>query len=533
MNPTKILDILSDFWAKHAPTVLTHVMLFIALRTLVLDPEYLVDGQPIWMAVKQGLERLLNELGFKVERGYVLAVVGLVYLTAVLWAATLLTRLPPFWFYSRAPIDPHIVIRAGTAFRSDPEIFSLRKKLDDSVDAFVRRFVERGKPDPYEWVAAQRQTWLRYYGLFLLATAGAIGWWWSGSAWAKSPKHVAYLGLVTAAAALVARWKAEQKWRYRWRGLQFAMLDAHELESGLPKEPEELRRLRAELLRKSVEIENATFRHPFQIIRTLTYRLPENIRKIVADFLHEHIEYPPNPRLIDWRLLQSQVLRHGEDVQPVPMALKTDVFAERFQGLLECQGAGLCMLVDESTGLAPSVPGGGSRFSFVTRAHETEAPAIQYYRPRSSPESGEISVPNWDGQWGFLCMMGTHPIELLAQKSFPPGGDWWKLTGPDLDTKALNSGMFEGKGTEVCGMHACCRQPMVPGASYVYRSRERGGAEVVIALQCFRVEATEKILLAWKILDIFHDKGEPVPILPWWNPKAWKGIRKKKKARRS
>lgn len=530
MNPTKVLDFLSDLWAKHAPTVLMHVMLFLAIRVFVLDPGNLVGGLPVWSAIKQGLAFALNELGFtKVERGYALAAIGLVYLTMVLWAASFLASLPYLAPALRYRIDPDRIVLAGAAFRTDPGVYLVRERLDDAVEAYKRRFIERKQPYPYEWVEAQCRTWHRYYGLCLLTTLGSLVWWWWGSIGARSPAHVLKLAAVTFLAALFARWKTRERGEYQRSGIEMAAIMAHEKESGQAEEPNELRLLRTRLLKKDAEIEIAVSRHPLRVIRRLAFHLPSPLRGAVMKALDEHLEYPPYYWSGNWRLMQSQVLRHGESSQSVPAALNAEAFKERFRGLLECQGAGICLLVDSMSGLAPSVRDGGASYSFANRNYEYDEPGIRYHRFSDSRQT--FSVSNFGKQWGWLSLIGPYPIELLAQREFhhgSGGGESRKLADQHLDTKAWNAKMFEGEGAQLFGMTLRESQPVVPGASYLYRCMEKGGAEVVIVFQCFRVVGTEKIFLAWKILDIFHDKGETAPILPCWNPKAWRGMFRKR-----
>ena len=69
--------------------------------------------------------------------------------------------------------------------------------------------------------------------------------------------------------------------------------------------------------------------------------------------------------------------------------------------------------------------------------------------------------------------------------------------------------------------------PLSFGATYLMGARTENGTDVAVGFQCFRVEGTEKLLIAWRILRVWtpdEDEQNAPQLLPWWDPQAWQGI---------
>lgn len=529
MNISKVLSLLKDLWSKHSPTVLWHIVLFVLIREWILDPNYIVDGQSAWLAVKNGVTLVLSELGFTVERGYVIAILILLYLTIIQWLAFAISRLPFLSLTYREAVDPSLITFAGDILRTPPSVPHTLNKMNDIVNSYLRKFRDRGEPEPYDWLYKQFETWLRYYGLSLLTLVAALGWLWRGSQINIFSERVLYLALIMLPVAFVFKWRAKKKLVTHRKYLRYAALYEYKKDQNNKTEPDKLRNLRQSLLRQRAEYEAAYMRHPKSVILNFSYRFPRFIGRFVKrNFIDKYLSHPPRPDIGNWELLQSQILKQSEEEHPIASALRVEAFKERFRALLECQGAGLCLLISPESGLAPSVPEGGSRYSFAARKHDYRSPSITY---KCYGQDKKLEVPNYENEWGFLVLVGQYPIELLAQRILPKSSNqeyWWRLISRHLETNEWTREMFESDGTEVCGVKACRTQTFIPGNSYIYRSTSEANIETVIAFQCFLVGGTDHILIAWKILDVILKEKEPPKILPWWDLNAWKGLLKKR-----
>ena len=525
MNVSKILDFLADLWSKHAPTVFMHVILFLLIRAWVLDPGYVIDSEPLWVEVKSLVQNVLKELGFqKIEIGYVLAVLILIYLTVIQWLAYLVSSLRSLAIIYRDGINPDLLVHAGTLLRTEPQVYRVLDETNKITETYLRQIRDQEKPEPFDWTYKQVQTWARYYGLALIAFFAAFLWYWNDSEGAKSSGSVLQLLIVILIFAAAARYKAQRHWRNYRDNLHYAALHEHYRHQEISPEPFELRYLREDILRTDAKFYEWYEQNPSQILRRWLARLPKRIRKP----LEKYLTPPRYNEHFDWDLLRSQKLKQEAEEQQTPQALDVEQYRNRFSALLECEGSGLCLLVDPMSGLAPSVPGGGSSYSFATRSYKGQDPAIRYFVYEDGGETvHNLRVQNFDDTWGFLVDAGDHPIELIAQEIFPnepTEADWWQIAGRRRDKKPWNGDMFIASGSTIHGVLAKDTQTIIPGHSYLYRCKTFSRVEAIIAFQCFFIEGRNQLLIPWKILDVIYDKPSPTVILPWWNPRAWRHV---------
>lgn len=527
MNLEKLLGELANVWAHHAPTVVMHVVVLATLRLWVLDPELESTLGPLWRALKGGVDRLLAEVGINVERGYAIAALAYLYLSAVQWLANAVSRLPGVRTWLASPtLDLDFARSAAHVLRTAPDLHVVRKELDERVAAYARAYREREKADPYDWLQREVTKWSRFYGLSVLLVFATAVWIARGAPGALTGGRAVALLVGLAGFAILARWRLGRSFAQREQQMRYAALReaARDRPEGVGADP--LAYLRGELLRDSITYWRAFERHPASIIHRLSWRLPFR----VPDEWRRRL--PPPPALMnhgDWEIGQSHAARHGELGPVPPRALRTEAYESRFPALLECRGAGLCLLVDGATGLAPSARGGGSGYCLATRSHDGSVMRVDYLGPRGG-DPGRLRIQNYDQSWGFLADAGSHPIEQLIQHRVPPGSGaerWYDLIGPSLDTTGWSSAQFDDREpATVAGIAVRSWMPVAPGHTYVLRVRLRSGTEVAAAITCFEVGEPGRVLLAWAILAVLHERRVVPHIWPWWTPMAWRSLLK-------
>ena len=521
MSFDKLLASLADLWAKHAPTVVMHVVLFIALRTWVVGFDHSLGTEQGWLDLKTSVDALLAEVGIDNGRGYALLALGYVYLSAFQWLANVVTQLPVLRPpYSEPSLNVDFLRYAGGVLRLRPDAYRVREKLDEVVEKFARGFKERGESEPGSWLRFDTAKWSRYYGLGIVATAGSLLWWLQGSSGAVSAGRVAQLVLALLVFTLLARWQVVRKHRSRAQQMRYAALRAYERDHAAEAEVSELRSLRAEALANNDAYWKAYDRNPVSIIRRYSQRWPPFLK----ERLWRRLPYLPG-LADDWDLVRSQAARQEDYTNPPPSSLSVAAYQSRFRNLLECRGSGLCMLVDPALGLAPSAWGSGAEYSLDARCHGAGQVGIRYYAGWGADDEGSFGVGNSADTWGFLADIGPHPIELVAQGTFPPVQDrtlaWSHLTDNKLDTSGLLGEHLNKRDAKVAGIEVCSMQPARPGHTYLMRKRCRSGAEPVVAFQCFATPDKGRLLVAWRILGVVRENHVAPKIPPWWRPSAW------------
>lgn len=168
---------------------------------------------------------------------------------------------------------------------------------------------------------------------------------------------------------------------------------------------------------------------------------------------------------------------------------------------------------------------GGSSYSFAKREY------VGMFDGLRMTGSGDLSrcefaVDRFGAPRVFLAEVGNHPIASLAQGDFPfeAGQKWSSLTGREF-SETNWPGDKDPNGKVVDGITIARRLLLHLGSAYLMRAKSPG-AEYVTVFQCFQVQETAKVLIAWRILYVFLSNEEAPEVLPWWNPRAWKGLLK-------
>ena len=50
------------------------------------------------------------------------------------------------------------------------------------------------------------------------------------------------------------------------------------------------------------------------------------------------------------------------------------------------------------------------------------------------------------------------------------------------------------------------------------------GVEAALVFRCLRVEASETVLLAWRLIDVHTPDQDDRSVPPWWTREAWRGL---------
>ena len=79
MDTGKLIAALATLWSRHSPTLVIHAVVIALLGGWALSGNQGVALEAFWPSVKQDLDDAVKEIGVPVERGYVLAALGYVY----------------------------------------------------------------------------------------------------------------------------------------------------------------------------------------------------------------------------------------------------------------------------------------------------------------------------------------------------------------------------------------------------------------------------------------------------------------------
>jgi hypothetical protein len=210
-------------------------------------------------------------------------------------------------------------------------------------------------------------------------------------------------------------------------------------------------------------------RNPALILNAKIARLPEPLRTKLKD----RLTFPSLWQLQEnWEILASWKMRYQDERHVPPEVLKVDGLVQRFSGLLECTGAGLCMLAPRQLALAPAAQEGGATYSFAERRHIKLSDGL---RLKCSDDftKCEFDVEPHGPNQALLAEVGNHPIELLAQGNFPlDGKNWYALTRSEFAEANWISGE-DSSDKMIDGIAISWRLPMHPGSTYLVRANWR------------------------------------------------------------
>ena len=273
--------------------------------------------------------------------------------------------------------------------------------------------------------------------------------------------------------------------------------------------------------------EDAIQRHPAAVLSNLVGRLPAALAKRLQEWIifpDRHLDD------VEWAVLaSSQTLFSAETASP-PGALSPLPFVSRFTGLLERPGAGLCVLAAERSGLAPSAPRGGAVYSFTTRRHAYDHFGVSldaWDGLDGQPLRPQLSVLTGASR-GFIARIGHLAIEQLVSNVLPyePGKRWVRLFSQDVPAEVWLLPNERGCVT-IDGVEMARRAELGWGESYLAGLKTNVGTQSRVILQCFRVEGSQRVLIAWSFLDVRPKADAGQLYLPWWKLGAWKGVLRK------
>lgn len=521
MNPTKLLEEVISTLQKYAPILVIHILLFVWLIAKVIDPAALPDGITIWASVESQINFTLKAIGLKFELWYVLVALLIAYLAIFRWVRSLVSRIPILRIRYITHYEPDLLADAANVLRLKPDIWKASSSLDELVEKYNKELRETNRPHPYQWQFDKESTWVRYYNTLLVALCGMFVWAIEGGTLARSNSDVWFLIFIIGFICIVVRWNSQRVILYGQNQLGYWALREYQRQAGEDSD-DPLRWERRQLLEKLMVYWADARRHPTWLIMSLLDHLPEKLARKFRSELTKRLRMPHYYIGDDWDILASHAMKYQDEKYIPPTALRVDRFINKFSGLLECTGAGLAMLAPKELGLAPSVDEGGARYSFAERKHGGYHLAVRLSK-YDSVSQYELKALSSGERRGFLVEMGEFPIERIAQYDFPDDirADCYAVCDEEFDVKNWPSGN-EPDGKVFGNIKLSNQLSLKPGSSYLMRSVSHRGTEAVVAFQCFQIADSEKILFAWKILNVFVQEEKPPEIHPWWQPQAWK-----------
>ena len=522
MNLKDLLASFSALWARHSPTVIVHLALLVILVSYVLSGGNGLFVADLWRLAKQAIDDSLKEVGIQIERGYVIVALVYLYLTACQWVAGMVGSIPGLRVRIQSQLTPELASRLARFVPTDNDMFDVDRKLWRQWDDIRQAQQEHDQSSTLGWYDRNISLWSRYLGLSVIAFVGVLAWRLEGASGAVSAARVTDIALALFAFALLSRWRLGRWVKRREESSVWSAIEAYERKRPPVEEHEPIVSLRARLISETRRFRLALDRHPTSVLRNLIFRLHLPFRqRLLQAVPHSY----PRWNNDDWLLFDSALRLHSEERTQPPIALRVDAFRSRFASLLECRGAGLCILVADDTGLAPAVRDFGASYCFAERSHEGRRFPLRYSASSSGAGLGTFEFARYGGEgWGVLADMGPQRIELIAQHRYgsPSDGnlaeDWFALFRADLDTAGWSRGSFRAEGETVHGVHLCSSVPAVLGHSYFLRARiQAEGPEAVIAFQCFGAGDAQRLLIAWKIIAIYGQPSRPPLVRPWWS----------------
>lgn len=520
MTPSKWLDEASAALSRYAPTALVHLLLVIWINARVLKPGVLPSGESIWGIVSALIDNAQHAINLDVARWYVLVFVAVGYLTFFQWIAAFVISLPLLRVVRYPARDPELLAHACNVLRLKPDLWSAQEELASLVDQYSAQARDTNTIAPgYRWLFETQTTWFSYYKSLAVALVGCVIWLISGAVFARSSGVVWELFFLLVASCQAVRWRMRRDDRKKELNLGHWALREYTRRHDVSR-IDALQAKRRELVHRELAIWNAQQRHPAFIVTSIARILPRKYEKKIRSKIRFPASWPND----DWAIVSSASSRYGQDEPEVPSALGTQAFRERFSALLECNGAGLCIVAPRDLALAPSVAGGAG-FDFATRSHAGWELRFNL-RGSERLDGSLIDLVDFDRQRSFIVLVGAHPIERLAQGDFPSDGRHWHQLLPPYKDEAIWRPKDSYRPWPYAEFSLATSASLELGSSYLYGARTRSGTEAVVAFQCFRVGDSERLLVAFRVLDVrtFAD-DHPPRITPWWQLRAWKELR--------
>lgn len=535
MNFKDLGALLSNAWAAFSPTVIGHLLLAVILGAYVLDPAGSFPVREIWPSIKAAADRLLDEAGMKIERGYVIALLLYLYL----------------WLFAQVSFGVGRLLRleSSTAYvptarclsqlsRHTKPVGRLVQFYEDTLALWARQLLLRGYGEAgSKWTRDRVHLWARYQRFASVATVALVAWRIEGGSGSVDPARVTHIAVACMALAIFSAWK-DRVWSTRSME-QWASNLVEQLEKDSP--PLEGRSQasgrNAEFVRLMHGYMTAQSLHAGRWLshRVLNLPLPQKMRHWLFGRL-------PRARLPhwsgdDWALWNSAEMKPFVHDATLPADLYTQPFAREFDRLLGCRGAGLAILVDPAKAYAPGVEGAGQSYCLGERQHGGRALSM-HWLPYGERAIGSLSFTAPGGlAWIAVADVDTVPIALLAQqanKHWHNGGKELAEWSRDLplweamtrltrgDTSDWTAQRLRQREVKVAGVELGSSVDAKAGHSYVVRGRLASvDLEFSVALQVFSTPDSGKILVAWSFLQLLGSPSVPPEVLPWWNWRSW------------
>lgn len=516
----KVIDEIMSLARRYAPTLIAHLVLFVWLSLFVIDGTRLPDTASIWKALSSNIDLILKAVGLSIERWYVIVGLLLAYVTVFEWLRNVVRSIPLLRLSYRIPRDPDLLGWACDVFRLEPDPGKIERTLRRQVDRAIEQARQSNRRPPYQHLEDQRAFMSGWYGTMLILLLGVLTWALYGASYARAPGKVWLTVAMLAGGASGLRWYIERL-NIRWsKGMHAWVVSQHDQEMG-DKDPDPLRFARRNALTRRLREESSLIQTPAFLIFGALNRLPRRW----SEPLKQRISFPDRSDGQEWPLAAASQARQGDPAAPPPAALAPEPFLKTFGSLLERRGTGLAVLAPRRLGLAVAADDSAT-YAFDKRRHEGglfgvslvgEGLDDEHQPPRLEVVSGWFK--------GFITCIGEHPIERLIAGGFPfePGKDWFSLSHGTTD-----GGQWLGAGSmdvaTVDGIEVARRAPLRFGASYLIGVRTGSGAKAHAVVQAFRVQESQKVLIAWCILDVDLPEVAQSPALPWWRPAAWRGL---------
>ncbi len=519
----KLVDELLSLLKRYAPTLVAHLLLFVWLALFVLDIRSLPLRSAAFGSIADEIDALLKAFGIAIERWYVVAALLLTYLTTFEWARTLASNLVLLRVPTRRAGDPFLFARACIVFGLRPDYVRVDTRLREQVDRALTQVRQHGQRDPNQHLFDRETSVRRYYGTLLVFVAAIGAWGLSGAAHARASWRLWGTFALLAVAAVALRGMAAYQYQRRLRATSYWALGEHERETG-EHAFRPLDAARDRVMRRLHRRMEAFLRHPSSVVVAWTLWLPDALRRRLAS----RLVFPDLRTEADWDLTESELML-AADVPPPPFAaLRVDGWTARFPALLECPGAGICLLAPQTSGLAPAALGGGSLYSFARRDYGGESFSLRLDAPDGLDgvdwNMPHLSCNSWEGQ-GFIASIGAVPIEQLAAPDVRPiaGKSLWSLVNDRAGVERWPTDDATDP-LSVDGFALMRRLPLVAGSSYLLGYRSPLGLQAFVVCQCFRVKDEQKVLVAWRLLRVRDSETPVADPLPWWRVGAWRGL---------
>jgi hypothetical protein len=530
MDAEKLIAVLATLWSRHSPTLVVHALVIALLGGWALSGSQGVALEAFWPSIKEVLDDAIKEVGVPVERGYVLAALGYVYLELVQWLAEGVTRLPGLRVTSSLSRWRMRSFDIAFAARFFPDVIDAWQ-VTQRVHALVVEAARLRSERPRRPVDARESLWARYFGLSVLVSVGFLAWRLSGAAGARAPARVDELLLLACLCIGFTRYRYADAYSRRLRTDRSDAVQAHAREHPVVGLDQASEFLRIRLIEQEAKFRDAVARSAESVMEAILRSWPSWL----AGRMRARLRPLPMWRHEDAGLLASAISRLADEKIQPPINLLVDPFKRQFEDLLQCRGAGLCRLVLAQDGLAPIVGFQGAQYAFDRRAHGFTSFGVRYERLGGSVDGRRLTFVGSRGDsWAVFADAGAVPLELLATGMPPPGapaGYPWQLLMASLDTSQWTRSRLASGEAGVQGLVLSSCVDLVPGHSYAARARTAAGSEVTMVMQCFDVEGEPGILLAWRLLAVDDSKVQPPVISPWWCLPTWRGLMRKPEPR--